>query len=138
MRNATVFAAKVRDDLTLEFINPARFKQHLLPLKGKIVEITAERQSRRRSNEQNCYYWGVVLKMIADYCGYFGRDEMESLHAELCRRFIPGPRHGRLQLPKRTSGLSTVEMNEYMESIRVWAANELNLYIPEPNEIKEA
>ena len=136
MRNATVFTAKVRDDLTLEFINPARFKQHLLPLKGKIVEITAELQRRHRSNEQNRYYWGVVLKMIADYCGYFSQEEIESLHTEMCRLFLPGV--GMLALPTRTSDLSTVEMNDYMKKVRAWAASELGVYIPEPNEIKEA
>lgn len=36
------FAAEVLEDLTLRFINPAKIKQHLLPLKGQLVMITAE------------------------------------------------------------------------------------------------
>lgn len=134
MRSTTVFLALVRDDLKLEFISPARFKQHLVPLRGKVVEVTAEKQKKRRSNEQNAYYWGVVLKTIADFCGYFSAEEVESLHAEMCRRFLPV--RGRLNLPTRSSKLSTVEMNDYIEKIRVWASRELSLYIPEPNEIQ--
>lgn len=130
----TTFAARVTDDLALEFVNPVRFKQHLLALKGQIIEVTAEKQKRHRTSEQNAYYWGVVIKTIADFCGYFTADELDALHQELRRKFLPAA--GRLNLPVSTAKLSTVEMNEYIEKIRVWAGRDLGVYVPDPNEVQ--
>lgn len=128
------FAAEVLEDLTLRFINPAKLKQHLLPLKGQIVMVTAEKLRKHRTDDQNRYYRGVVLKMIADHSGYSGQEELEALHYEMRRRFLPN--RGRLNIPVSTTALDTVEMTEYIENIRRWAAEELQLYIPDPNEVE--
>ena len=128
------FAAEVLEDLTLRFINPAKLKQHLLPLKGQIVMVTAEKLRKHRTDDQNRYYRGVVLKTIADQSGYSGQEELEDLHYEMQRRFLPN--RGRLNIPVSTTALDTVEMTEYIENIRRWAAEELQLYIPDPNEVE--
>lgn len=70
--------------------------------------------------------------MIANYCGYRGADELEGLHEELKRMFLP--KIGRLNIVKPTSSLSTVEFNEFIEAVRTWAATEHMLYIPDPKE----
>ena len=127
-----VFAAEVRDDLTLRFINPAKIKQHLLPFKGQIVMVTAEKLRKHRTDAQARYYRGVVLKTIADHCGYRGSEELEALHQEMRRRFLP--KRGRLNIPVSTTDLNTQEMTDYIEAIRDWAATELGIYVPEPNE----
>ena len=126
------FAAEVRDDLTLRFINPAKIKQHLLPFKGQIVMVTAEKLRKHRTDDQNRYYRGVVLKTIADNCGYRGSEELEALHQEMRRRFLP--KRGCLNIPVSTTDLNTQEMTSYIEAIRDWAATELGIYVPEPNE----
>ena len=128
------FAAEVLEDLTLRFINPAKLTQHLLPLKGQIVMVTAEKLRKHRTDDQNRYYRGVVLKTIADHSGYSGQEELEALHYEMRRRFLPN--RGRLNIPVSTTALDTVEMTEYIENIRRWAAVELQLYIPDPNEVE--
>lgn len=127
------FAAEVLEDLTLRFINPAKFKQHLLPLKGQLVMVTAEKLRKHRTDAQIRYYRGVVLKTIADNCGYRGSEELEALHQEMRRRFLP--KRGRLNIPVSTTDLNTQEMNDYIEAIRSWAAAELGIYVPEPNEV---
>lgn len=78
---------------------------------------------------------GGVLKTIADNCGYRGEDEIETIHQEMRKRFLP--KHGRLNIPKSTTELSTAEMHEYIEAIRDWAMLELGIYIPAPNEVIE-
>lgn len=130
----TLFFATVGDDLSLNFLNVAKLKTHLLKLKGLTVEVTVERRRKIRSNEQNAYYHGVVLKLIADECGYRGEAELEGLHEELKRMFLP--KSGRLNIVKSTASLSTVEFSEYIEKVRAWAAEELGIYIPDPNEAK--
>ncbi len=126
------FYAEVMDDLSLRFIQPAKFKQHLLSFKGQIVVITAEKMRKHRTDAQVRYYRGVVLKMIADRCGYHGAEDQESLHQEMRRRFLP--KRGSLSIPLSTSDLSTQEMTDYIEAIRRWAAEYLQLYIPDASE----
>jgi hypothetical protein len=36
---------------------------------------------------------------------------------------------------RSTTSLNTIEMNEYIEQIRIFAVSELGCYIPEPGEI---
>ncbi len=131
----TVFYAVVQDNCELKMVNPVQFKNHLLPLRGQTVEITVEKRRKRRSGSQNNYYHGVVLRMIADHCGYRGSDELEGLHEEFKRKFLP--KVGLLKISKGTSELTTVEFEDYLESIRQWAATELQIYIPMPNEVTE-
>lgn len=131
----STFAAIVMDDLTLRFVNPAKIKQHLLKFRGQLVMVTAEKIRNHRTNEQNRYYWGVVLKTIANNCGYRGEDEVETIHLEMRRRFLP--KRGMLNIPMSTTELNTAEMTEYIEAIRDWAMMELGIYIPAPNEVEE-
>lgn len=128
------FVAVVGEELTLDYINPVRLKQELLSLKGKTVIVTIKRQVKKRSSEQNSYYWGVIIKYIADYCGYAGSDELESLHYELRKQFLANK--GVFNVPKSTSELSSQEFNEYLENITRWASQTLGLYIPSPNEVE--
>ena len=104
-----IFYATVSDDLTLKFLNIAKFKNHLLKLKGKTVALTCEERKKHRSNEQNAYYWGVVLKTIADYAGYRGEQEITGIHEELKRMFLP--KIGKLNIVKSTSSLNTAAMS---------------------------
>ena len=127
-----IFYATVSDDLTLKYLNIAKFKNHLLKLKGKTVAVTCEERKKHRSNEQNAYYWGVVLKTIADYAGYRGEQEITGIHEELKRMFLQ--KIGKLNIVKSTSSLNTAEFTDYIENIRLWAAQELGVYIPDPNE----
>lgn len=132
--NKQLFYATVENDLSLKYLNIAAVKTHLLKMKGKTVQITIEERKKRRSNPQNAYYHGVVLKMIADFCGYRGEDEITGIHEELKRKFLP--KIGNLSIVKSTSSLNTEEFSSYVENVRMWAAEELGIYIPDPNEVE--
>lgn len=129
-----LFFATVGEDLSLKYLNIAAVKTHLLKLKGKTVQITIEERKKRRSNPQNAYYHGVVLKTIADFCGYRGEDEIAGIHEELKRKFLP--KVGNLNIVKSTSSLNTEEFSAFVENVRGWAAEELGIYIPDPNEME--
>lgn len=128
----SLFFATVDNDLAIHFLNMPKVKQHILKFRGKTVEVTIEERKKRRSNNQNSYYYGVVLKMIADYCGYRTNEEITGIHEELKRMFLP--KIGKLNIVKSTSSLNTAEFTDYIENIRLWAAQELGVYIPDPNE----
>lgn len=130
----SVFYAVVGADLGLKFLNTAKIKTHLLQFRGQTVEVTVERRRKLRTQEQNAYYWGVVVKMIADECGYRTAEEQQGVHVALREKFLP--RKGKLQIASSTAALDTAQFTDYIEQVRQWAAEDLGIYIPDPNEAK--
>jgi hypothetical protein len=107
--------------------------QAFAQLKGKRVELSIRPETKQRSNNQNAYYWGVVVKMIADEIG----EDTETVHELLKDKFnrseiiIKGNPE---TVSKSTTELSTEEFNQYIEKIQIWAANFLGITIPDPNQ----
>ena len=134
MNNKTA-AAFVQNDLTLKFDNIVHLKQMLLEFKGKWIRVQFSNLRKTRSNDQNRYYWGVVVRMIADHCGYYGSEELDALHEELKKIILPC--HGKFNLPASTAKMNTEEFSDYVEKVRIYAAENLGLYIPDPHEAAE-
>lgn len=106
---------------------------------GSHVDITIRKHKEKRTNEQNRYYFGVVIPILADQFGY---DNPEDIHADLKRLFnpieskiMPGETIG-----GTTTTLSTVEFmaadDSYVERICRWAATEHGVFIPPPEKIE--
>lgn len=104
------------------------------------VLITVERARATRSLAQNAWYWGCILKLLSDHTGY----TVDELH-EYCKQRFNSKKvafcdeHGVVK-DEETIGLSTTRLNkitfgEYCEAIRQWAAEDLHVYIPDPNEV---
>jgi hypothetical protein len=106
-------------------------------MEGKEVRVTFSQPTKTRSNPQNRYYWGVVLTMIAAETGH----TTEEVHEYMKAMFLPrcfirlGKGKKEQQITKSTATLSTFDMEEYLEKVRAFAAAELQLTIPLPNEI---
>lgn len=124
-----VFRAKVSAG-KLEFEKPGDFLTHLESLDGD-VDVTVDKRKRKRSDKQNKYYRGVIVKMIADQ---MGEARHESVH-NMLRGFFLKDYIARFPTTKSTTELSTVEMEEYHAKCRMWASQELGLYIPDPNSV---
>lgn len=122
-----VFCAKV-DHGKLTLADRDGFDRYLTGLMGE-VEVVVRKPRKERSLKENSYYHCVVVKMIADYCGYLNPNDAHVALRELFLTVQERPRKTR-----STTSLSTVEMEDYLAKIRMWAASELNLIIPEPNE----
>jgi len=96
-------------------------------LSGKF-NLTAP--TKKITNPQRKYYFGVLIKEISDYTGY----SKDWTHSKLGQMF-------RLVRDKGTpfvrsiTELSTKEVEEMNEEIRRWAAETLELSIKMPNEI---
>ncbi len=111
----------------------SRFDIWVSSLDGQEVEIVVRKKRSKRSNLQNRYYFGVVVKMLADKLGY----EREEMHYALRVKFL-GEDEDQYGLKKirSTTGLSTKEFIEtYTEPIKRWSAEFLCLRIPDPNEV---
>lgn len=108
---------------------------------GKRVTVEVKRFQKKRSDPQNKYYWKVVVKMVMDAMSYDEEDK-ELVHEKLkwecnyeMRVVGKGADRKEVRAPMSTAILSTVEFENYEERCRRWAANELNIYIPLPNEV---
>jgi hypothetical protein len=108
--------------------NRETFDAQLTQLKGAI-EVTVEKARSRRSLNQNAYYWGVVLKLLSEHTGY----EIEEMHEVLKVLFNQG-NFGEVKFGKSTAKLSTIDFMAYLEQIQRWAAQELGVVIPDPNQ----
>ena len=97
-------------------------------LKGKVY-VTIKKKRKTRSNLQRKYQWGCVYKIVSEHTGY----TLDECHQIFGKKFLGYEKKGHVFI-KSTTKLSTVEFEDYMESIRRFASMELSLWIPEPNE----
>jgi hypothetical protein len=129
--NAVVSGGKLR------IRNRRAFDLALAAMKdGTEVIVTIEKVRATRSQAQNRWYFGVIVKSISDCTGY---DPLE-VHELLKEKFLPKTlalpdKHGEANefvIGGSTSKLNKVEFGEYCEAVRRWAAESLSIDIPDP------
>lgn len=108
--------------------------------KDKRVEIIVKFGSKR-SNQQNAYYWGVIVELIR-----LGINDMqgenftkEDIHEFLKNKFLQGEeivnKEGEvIMIRKSTIDNTKTAQEEYHENCRRFAFEFLNIEIPLPNE----
>ena len=114
----------------------AFYKKHA----GKTIEIKFSVMPKR-SNQENRFYWGVVVQLVMERMNEYGNEwDKKQTHAFLLDEFSPvevlGP-GGEVIGTKggRSSDKNSEEFSdEYIEKIRRFAAEKLELIIPYPNE----
>jgi hypothetical protein len=125
------FKAKVTEEGKLLVYNQKVFWAYMKRLAGHDVVVDIYLGRAVRSQPQNRYYWGVVVAILAEECGY----QREEMHEALKWKFLrlEDPDHP-IPTVRSTTDLTTQEFEEYLEQIRIWAASELGVVIPMPNE----
>jgi hypothetical protein len=148
--------------------NVEKIKKHLSQFEdGQEVEIIISKRRKARTSGQpgeetnfNGYYWGVIVKMVADFMGEMDMDYVHGLLQSVTGNirntglskypdrpeFCPSEiwellkTNGYLKgetpdnIPAGTKNMTGGEFSEYCSKCRIWASKELNLSIPEPNE----
>ncbi len=93
---------------------------------GQEVGLSLTRRRKDRSLPQNAYYWGVVVAMLAEHCGYLP----EEVHDALKAKFLMD-HSGELPRIKSTTALDTKEFGEYVDRC-IQLAAELGIVVPSP------
>lgn len=103
------------------------------PAKSWLVQVA--KYQKKRTLDQNAFLHAVPLRLICDHTGY----EIDDIKTLLCGRAfgwheyeVLGER--RRKPCKTTSQLNTEQFNFFLEWLESWAAQELGLIIPKPNE----
>lgn len=128
-----IFSAVVDDQGKLSLYHPDVFKREVKKLSGKRVDVSVKVHRETRSTQANRYYWGVVIRLIAEHCGY----EPDEMHEALAFRFLrieDDPITGSPRR-KRTPKTNTKEFAEYVDQCIRFGA-ELGVVIPAPNEVE--
>jgi len=124
-----VFKGKV-DNGRIVLKDPKKYSLVVWSLNNKDIELTVGKPSKTRSNQENRYYWGVVIKILSDETGYSDNEMHDAL-----RMLFLLDRERKVPTLISTTSLSTVQFEEYMSKVRAWASSDLDVYIPEPNEV---
>ena len=105
------------------------FDRHIHDLEDKKIQAIVRKYKTVRSDNQNRYYWGVVINILGNELGNIP----SKMHSILGFLFLRDG--GKYESIKSTSSLTTTEFEVYLESIRIWALSDLHITIPLPNEI---
>jgi len=140
-----VFACTLRNG-RIEVRDRVRLRQYCQRFRdGQDLELVIRSRTRRRTNEQNRYYWGVVVRELSLATGQPAQAYREDglwiagVHDVIKAKFLTvrDPVLG-VDVVRSTASLSTREFNHLIEQVREWAASGRDfepVYIPAPNEV---
>lgn len=114
---------------------------------GQRVAVSIQKAKKKRSNPQNAFYWGVVIPILKNAfieLGYLWNDDathdfikkvVAETDPETITEEVVFKSSGLIETRiKSTSELTTTEFCQYVETIQRWSAENLDIYIPDPNE----
>lgn len=117
--------------------NREHFVNDLKLLAGSLIQIVVNKAGKR-SSPQNRYYWGAVLPIVRQGLKDLGTEmNTEQVHTLMKFKFLLieyVTNDGEvLKSIGSTKDLNKEQFNEYVEQIKQWSAEYLNVYIPDPN-----
>lgn len=119
-----------------ELIHKSAIKKAFDGLKDGAYELTITRKSKR-SLPQNRYYFGVCVNMVKEALHDLGHDiSLEETHEWMKSKFnyteIVNTNTGEVErVPRSTTELSKEDFGAYIEKIQQFAAEFLNIIIPD-------
>lgn len=138
------FTGRVDEQGMLRASDRDAWLAHVATFAGKPVEFWIKERQETRSVRANAYLWGVVYKAISDDTG----QEPEAIHEAMKQRFLTqtdvvliNAKTGEMEEHRvvgSSSKLKVHDFYQFVENVRLFAAEWLGLRIPEPNEYEDA
>lgn len=128
-----------RDD---EVINLQVLTDHILELPANGTWKVRFDAYDKRSNQANRYLHGVMLPLVRDGLRDAGWNHIKTIYDAkvfikklfLTTKVYNEKTGEEIEIIKGTSELSKEEFTDFKESVQQWAAEYLNIYVPDPNE----
>jgi len=118
----------------LKLNDQALYDDYLLTLDGK-VELVVRKYHSQRTLKQSAYYWGVVVRMIADETGHTS-DEIHEMLKRMFLKDLIEIKGEQYETVKSTTSLDTRGFSkDYVDRIKLWALDTLGITIPESDEV---
>ena len=140
MNKVVIPARIVGGKLEFTRLNRQKFAESIACMPNGYAMVQVERMYRKRSLLQNNYYWGVMLPMVHEGLKDLGWElSLLQCHEWLMEKFsretIQNEKTGEMvDITVRSSEQSTVQMMAYFEAVSRFAAQELGVIVPQPNE----
>lgn len=142
MRKVETYGRVIGGKLEISYRD--RFNRAVSALPDCRVMVTVEKCYRKRSTEQNAYYWGVIVNECAEGV-YDMTGQMitkEDAHHLLKSRCNPVELHNEttgevVAIGGSTATMTTVQMSEYWQRCREFILDFFGRTVPEPNEQTE-
>ena len=127
-----VFPARVNERGQVIIRDRESFDNYAKTLQGSELEVIIRKRKSQRSSQQNRYYFGCVVKLIGEYCGY----DTDDMHEALAMKFLRIEDCPITGVPrrKRTPKTNTAEFAAYVDQCIRFGA-ELGVVIPEPGQV---
>ena len=133
-----LFHAEVSPQGKLQLHDREAFFDHVAALAGKRIELRVGLPKKRGSDNQQKYYFGVLIARIMEEIGEHGNDAAERIHDALMRRYFPVEKRGEIEIRRSYGDLDSLARERYHESIRIDASTGDLLgspvWLPLPNE----
>lgn len=110
-------------------VNEKQVRMEISNLPDGEYEIIPKKKDR--TSKQNRYLRGGVYGTISKETG---EQDLEYIHFVFWRRFLLDRVSKKEPFIKSTTKLSTTEFTEYVEKIRDFCLQKMNIYIPTPEE----
>lgn len=126
------------------------FREAFMPFEDKRVVLTVTKRVKRRSLPQLRYYWSVIVPCFQEGLRDLGHDmNQEKVHEFIKANFLTEPvvdedgtvltdKDDKVVMTVRSlsdfGGVSTTDFMEFHSKVTRWAAENLGIEIPEPNE----
>lgn len=112
--------------------------ENLKKLQEKPYKIEIKRDRDTRSGKQNRYYHGCIIPILSDFTGFTHEEMHEVLKVKFLKYHLVIEATGeQVECIKSTTDLDTYEFEQFTENIRRWAAQDLEVVVPLPNEVLE-
>jgi hypothetical protein len=108
---------------------------------GSDVVITIDKVKKKRSNNQNAFYWGVLIPLMQQGAkDTWGESwSVDKAHKHLSKLFVfhesVNIKTGLItQTPKSTTELTTTDWEVYVTEISIYLLENFDIDAPEPNQ----
>lgn len=120
--------------------NRSEILETIKSFEGRDVLITFEKPKKKRSNNQNSYYWGIVIVLIKSALKDTGNNlNTNDVHDLLRLKFLKETISIKyetgevIERVRSTTELTTSQFMDYIAEIQQFAAEYFDLIIPDPN-----
>ena len=122
-------------------VNRSLIAKTIKHFEGAEISLTIEKKYNKRSNNQNAFYWGVLIPIISELLydctgNFFSEQETHEVLKSNCNyKELISENTGEIsKIPISTTELSTIEWIEYIKKVEHFVFDYFSVTLPKPDE----
>ena len=118
---------------TLRLTNAKKFGEYLRSMVGRKLIVSVKQKRAIRSENQNRFYHGIWLPIIADELGYLDPEEVcrsLKVHLGYCKIVDDKITKKQRYEVESTSDMNKAEMSDFLRKVEMFVGSEFNITLP--------